>query len=823
MKKRDQIYAVLVFALACGVVSFLAISWRASLAHAAAPITPSGLNTQVSGPRPVDGQTQFDITGGTRPGGGPNLFHSFGDFNVPNNHIANFLNDSGLPTSNILGRVNGGNPSNIFGTIQTTGFGHANLFLMNPAGIVFGPTASLNIGGSVTFTTADYLKLADGVRFQAFATPSADALLSAAPVAAFGFLGSHPEAITVQGSQLAVASGKDLSLIGDDIRITGGTLTAPGGQINLVSLAGRGEARIAPEGIAIGGKTARGHIEIKGGSQPEDVVRLDTSGDKGGAVVLRGGRLSLTQVEVTTEAKAADQTGGDIVIEATKSATLDSVGLHTGPTVFSDERITVEGGSVSLTAPSVRASHVTIDTSGDWGGLAGDVAINVRNLTASHLNISTDPSPESTSGRGAGKVDIRATGDLTLRDSFIFTGSGEISVRAARATLTNSLVRSSSEGGGPIGNIVLDVGRLTMRGASIRTDGRDVRGGGGNISLSAREAILIDGSEVSAGGIGRADGGSITVSTPRLTLNHLGRIGTISDGIRAGDISVNVRTLNMFNGGRISTRASFGGSSSNIDIVASRSISMAGVVVDDRGNEIHSGIDSQTDDGRAGSIHLVTPTMTLSDGAVVRATSFSSLDQSPIVLDVARLHLLRGASIESNGYGSASIVINAAKSIALDKGTITTRADEGGNVNLHAGKSIQIRNGSRISAENGAEGDGLHVVIQAGKNVAVRDSTVSAGAQQGNGGTIAVDAKHVTLTNSQLTTSVSGGPQTVGGRISMDAKNLTLRNSHLLSTATEGQGGTIRIRSHVLHRDAKSVIDASSESGTDGTVIIQRR
>lgn len=69
------------------------------------PITPSGLNTHISGPITVDGKTHFDITGGTRADGGLNLFHSFGDFVVPSNNIANFLNDTGLPTSNILGRT----------------------------------------------------------------------------------------------------------------------------------------------------------------------------------------------------------------------------------------------------------------------------------------------------------------------------------------------------------------------------------------------------------------------------------------------------------------------------------------------------------------------------------------------------------------------------------------------------------------------------------------------------------------------------------------------------------------------------------------------
>src|SRR5678816_512500 len=184
------------------------ISYPSSLSQAQDyPITSSGLNTVVSQSIHVDGSPQFDITGGMRPGNGPNLFHSFGDFNVPSGNIANFLNDSGLPTSNILGRVTGGNISNIFGTIQTNGFGNANLFLMNPAGFLFGPNATVNVGGMVSFTSADYLRLADGVRFNATPNPAADALLSASPVAAFGFLGSNPGAITVQGSHLAVPEG----------------------------------------------------------------------------------------------------------------------------------------------------------------------------------------------------------------------------------------------------------------------------------------------------------------------------------------------------------------------------------------------------------------------------------------------------------------------------------------------------------------------------------------------------------------------------------------------------------------------------------------
>src|SRR5215813_446373 len=261
LNKRDAKHARVILCLLLGCSLVLAFN-QTSVVQAAAPITPSGLNTQVNlSQTPPAGKTQFDITGGTRPGGGANLFHSFGQFNVPNNNIANFLNDSGLATSNILGRVTGGNISNIFGTIQTTGFGNANLFMMNAAGFLFGPNATVNVGGMVAFTSADYLRLGDGKLFNAAPNPNADALLSAAPVAAFGFLGSNPGAITVQGSQFAVTPGTGISLVGGNITIQSGTLdngtvqparfSAPNGQINLATAASPGEFLL--QGLQTGG------------------------------------------------------------------------------------------------------------------------------------------------------------------------------------------------------------------------------------------------------------------------------------------------------------------------------------------------------------------------------------------------------------------------------------------------------------------------------------------------------------------------------------------------------------------------------------------
>jgi filamentous hemagglutinin family protein len=820
------------------MVGLLPLLWVPVSQGQSTSITSSGLNTQVSH---VAGQQNYDITGGTRPGNGTNLFHSLGNFSVGAQDVARFVNDANLPTTNILSRVTGGNPSNIFGEINTTNFPGANLYLINPAGVLFGPTATLNVSGSVHVSTADYLRLADGLRFNAVPGPQ-DALLSQAPVVAFGFLQAHPRPITVQGSQLVVPDGKSLSLVGGDIRITGGTLTAPGGQVNLASLAGRGVARIAPEGLTIAGWTSRGQIMIKGGTQPDDVARIDTSGDEGGAVVIRGGKLSLARAEVLTEATADNHRGGDIVIEGAKSARVDNAALRTGRSdVHGDAATNVGGGAVTLSAPSVRASNLTIDTSGNFGGLAGDVAINVRTLTASNLNLlnSADFSQMTPSGN----ISIHASGDVTLHNSGIGTNlgfnsegqnRGQITIQAATLTLERtrmssfSVLDSGSDAGA--GDITIDVGRLTMLRSAIRTETVTLRSPtqAGNIRVSAREAILIDGAG-GGGGISTFGnlGGSITLSTPHLTLNHLGRISTGSDGARAGDVSVNVRNLNMLNGGRIASEAVAGRSTGNINIVASQSISIAGMGVDNQGHQGASTINTFSD-SQIGNVHIATPTMRLADGAtVIVFGSPSNQAPSGIVLDVGRLNVLRGARIETSHFGrSGSVVINAAKSITIDNGTLTVDSEPGqgggGNVSLHAGKSVLIRNGSLISADN-TFGDAGHIAIQAGEGVVIRDSTVSAQAERGNGGTIVVDAKNVTLRGSQLTTSVSGGPDTVGGRIVVDAKNVTLRNSQILSTATEGDGGTIHIRSRAFQRDAKSVIDASSESGTDGTVTIESR
>src|SRR5262245_11560445 len=259
LKQQQAERVRLIPCLAFGSSLVLSVACLTSSVQAASPSTSITGNT-VSGnfstqivPPPPGGKI-YGIQGGQTVG--TNLFHSFGQFNVGAGDTAQFQTSNLSPNAaigNILGRIGQQSASQIFGTIDSaTFYPSANLFLMNPYGFLFGPTATVNVGGMVAFTSADHLRLeGTGGNGTFYADAAKGSILTSSPVAAFGFLGSNPGAITVQGSQLSVTPGQFLALVGGNITVQSGTLdngtvqtaklSAPGGQINLASVASPGE------------------------------------------------------------------------------------------------------------------------------------------------------------------------------------------------------------------------------------------------------------------------------------------------------------------------------------------------------------------------------------------------------------------------------------------------------------------------------------------------------------------------------------------------------------------------------------------------------
>ncbi|ULA69745.1 MAG: Hemeaggact domain-containing protein [Nitrospira sp.] len=250
--------------LARGFLAFLVLMGSAgSIAYAqstnivATPSGPGGLGTTLG----TSGNTT-NITGGTRPGSGPNLFHSFNQFSVGAGDVAAFVNPGGV--SNVISRVIGGSPSNINGTVQAL---NANLFFINPSGIVFGPSAHLNVSGSAYFSTAQQLRLSDGGIFTASTTLlGLDSTLSASSPAAFGFLGQGPYgSIILSSSSTVLQTGAVLGLMGGGIQINGSKISAQ--RVILGSTSSGGEMSVQPTvGNPFSGVSGNGQVQALPGT-----------------------------------------------------------------------------------------------------------------------------------------------------------------------------------------------------------------------------------------------------------------------------------------------------------------------------------------------------------------------------------------------------------------------------------------------------------------------------------------------------------------------------------------------------------------------------
>ena len=273
--------------------------------------------------------------------------------------------DSGQSTSNILGRVTGGNVSSIFGMIQTTGFEGAIFFLMNPAGFLFGSNATVNIGGMMTFTTADHLTLRelDGGNAGIFhADRTQTSVLTSAPVAAFGFIGSNPNAITFEAGHLTVMEGTGLRLVGGDINLlsdaldTSSTIAAPGRPIEMVSVAGTGEVD-AYTGIP-SPEMALGAVTLSHGTTLSTLGNLEYSNGDGGAVSIRGGQLVATGTNIFTSPHIESAGhGGEVTITTTGSAAITNLAIDTR-----SESSTGDGGAVSVAASNLTLQDSSIVT-----------------------------------------------------------------------------------------------------------------------------------------------------------------------------------------------------------------------------------------------------------------------------------------------------------------------------------------------------------------------------------------------------------------------------------------------------------------------------
>ena len=291
-------------------------------------IAPDGTNTGIN----QAGNT-FNITGGTQAGS--NLFHSFQQFGLNAGQIANFLSNPAI--ANILGRVTGGDASIINGQIQVTG-SNANLFLMNPAGMIFGANASLNVPGSFTATTANAIGFRPGIAgvpgqwFNATGVNNYTALIGTPSTFVFSAL--QPGAI-INAGNLAVGQGQSLTLLGGTV-INTGTLTAPSGTVTLAAVPGNQYVRVGQAGSVLSYDLplAVKHTVNPLTTSPLSLPQLLTGGTLTNAtgLTVANGKVTLTGSGIPVSAGdvvAKTVTAGTATLSATKNLTLVESQLRT--------------------------------------------------------------------------------------------------------------------------------------------------------------------------------------------------------------------------------------------------------------------------------------------------------------------------------------------------------------------------------------------------------------------------------------------------------------------------------------------------------------
>ena len=646
------------------------------------------VNSQVTSNGDIS--TIFTIDGGTTAG--DNLFHSFGQFSVPTGNTAFFNNT--LNIQNIFSRVTGGAVSNIDGVIRANGT--ANLFFLNPKGIVFGPNASLNIGGSFLVTTASSINFADGTQFSA-TNPQSQPLLTVSVPIGLGF-GSNPGAIQVQGTGhaitpvqptvfspynrgssltgLRVQPGNTLALVGGEVALEGGTLTAEEGRIELGSV-GNGTVSLSP--TSFGWILGYADVQSVQNIQLSQKALADASGNGGGSIQVQGQNVTLTDGSIILIQNQGSQSAGSISVNASKS-------------------LEVSGTTPDETSPS-NVSNITLGA-----GNGGDIAISTQQLLV----------------QGGGVISTRTFGDGR---------GGNLSVNASKSVRV-------------IGPVLLNPNITST--ISATTTGA---GNAGNITVSTGEYLITNGGNTGSVTFGTGSGGDVTVNATDVQLIGVNPIylspsalsASTGNAGHAGSLRVNTSRLVIRDGGAATVSTGASGTAGSITVTASESVEVSGK--------------------SPGSINpsLVSSSANIVDESLRRIFGLPdkpSGDSGNVTINTPHLRVTDGAqvTVRNDGTGSAGILTVNADSILLDnQGGITAvsgiigEREKEANITLNVRNSLQMRHNSLISAEARGDQRGGNIIINAGAIAAIpeENSDITASAPQGTGGRITINSQGI--------------------------------------------------------------------------------
>ncbi|MEO0408710.1 MAG: filamentous hemagglutinin N-terminal domain-containing protein, partial [Cyanobacteria bacterium P01_A01_bin.135] len=347
---------------------------------------------------------RYDIDGGSRSRNGRNLFHSFERFGLEQGEIANFLSDPQV--RNILGRVTGGDASIVDGLLRVSG-GEANLFLINPAGVLFGENARLDLSGDFTATTATGIGF-EGGDFPAVGDANYSALVG--DPSSFAFSEDSPGAVANRGD-LAIAPGHALTLLGGQV-INTGTLTAPGGTLTVAAVEGGSRVRINQAGMLLGLELETQTETQLGPGNPVPFNPLSLP------ELLTGGGVTSAS-EVTVAADGTIRLSGGTAVPSAPGTAIAAGTLDASDPSRSTAQINVVGDRVVVADALLDASGRdggTVRVGGDVGG-AGSIPNASDTRVTADSTIQADALQSGDGGTVVVWSDVSATvaGELTAR------------------------------------------------------------------------------------------------------------------------------------------------------------------------------------------------------------------------------------------------------------------------------------------------------------------------------------------------------------------------------------------------------------------------
>jgi len=801
---------------------------------------------------------------------GSNLFHSFEQFNIHSGESATFTGPDTV--RNIVSRVTGGSASWIDGKLASA-IPDADLYLLNPSGVMFGPDASLDMDGSFHVSTADYLRMGKNGRFSA--SPLEKDVLSVASPAAFGFLDGDIAPISVEGKGhippeewdgfysrgLVVARDRGLSLIGGNIELKKGSTTTiedettpvgtllipEKGELSIVSAASPGEVILRDSGpdvssfshmgdISISDNSAihagGGKIFVRGGSFVLDDVTISA-----GQLILpgldepEGGNNGLIDIQTNSLRMMNDS---DIMLQTFGAGGAGSLNIRASDAVFfSDSNIT-------------SGSYAEDESSGD----AGSVEIQAKTLSFTE-NSEID---SSTWGGGRG-------GDVTIRaqESVSFSGEGIV---------TGS--RGQGEHSGVAGNISIETGSLSLTNGAFLISNTWGEGKGGEVSIQASDAVTFSG----------------TNDEGRASKIYTFSYGSGENAGDSGDISIEAGSVSFRHGGGINASTTGSGNAGNIRISASGAVEFDGVNPHgENAGGFSSGISAPSDResgdaGKAGDILIEAETLSLTRGAsLANSTSgsgkggyiFIKTDESvhisgdqrdaeqkealesqlafqKIVPQSDERQYASGIYSRSEGKnenaGDAGWIRVVTPELRVsDKGRISASSfgkGDGGFVRLEI-SDLEIGGKASVSSTSQADGNagtilivrdmetdenGFMVDLIPAETIRIMDNaSVNASSQgKGNAGAITMNASRIELdSNASVASSSKNSTGGDAGLIAVIAEeHIVMGDETRISTSTdgEGDGGLIALDAPRADLDNARISSASkSENGGDGGMI----